>query len=1595
MEVLVELRVMKRLIFFAVFSAVFSAWAETPFWQDAPERSISTPSKPSAYRTVRLQVPVLRELLSRAPREFTEAGRTAPVEMTLPLPDGTFARFRVVESPMLTEETAREFPTIRNYSGQGIDDPSASMRCDLTVNGFHAIILSSAGDVFIEPAALGETEHYISYFTRDDPRTRQDRCAAGSDSAAAWVARGGLPQAFHQAELRTYFLAAAATGEFTQQFVIPGGDNSSAALQQRAAADINTAVMGVNAIYNRDLAIRMTLLVRSDLIFTDPATDGYTSGNQASLNAENQTKMDTVVGDANYDIGHVFDIGNAGGGGSGLAALGTVCRTGEKAKGTTGGRGNFVLAAHEMGHSFGASHTFNANNFGACFSLGGAPQRNAATAYEPASGSSIMSYGSTCSDAGGTADLQQSRDLFFNESSLEQIISYTTGGAGAACAVVTNNGNNGIEMSTTDVLYVPVETPFQLTVFARDIDTGPGNNVTVSWEEYDLGPPSPPNTDDGQRPIFRVYQPTAARTRTFPALTYILNNANDPPEFYNCGTAPAPVNCVTGEALPRVQRTGDDAMVFHCVARDNDTRGGSINSVVSRVHIIQTNMGGFRVNATGDWTQGSRRLVNWQTVGTANPPFNVANVRILLSTDGGLTFPTVLVASTPNDGSESVFLPEVTPLTSAARLKVEAIIPGFHSFFDISDQNFNIVPLAVSNSADSGPGSLREAILEANSDPGLSTIRFDVHEGFGVETINLTTELPLITSPVIIDGWSQGGAGYSGPPLIELSGVNVSPGFVNNGLTISGGGSTVQGLIINRFSGSGIDIRSNGGNKILGCYIGVNANATQVRANSLSGILINNTANNEIGRRIAGAENVISGNNIGIRIMGPTATGNEVRNNYIGTNSAGTDLGNTFDGVRIEGAPQNLIGGTRTDGGLTLPTGNVISGNGANGGSSDGIEISGAGAAGNRIEANLIGLNTAGTAALGNLGNGILIDNAPNTVVGGGSAQRNFIAGNQSSSAGIFLTGSGASGTVISGNYLGTNFAGTAAIPNNATNITVQSANNQITGNLISGSFIGIYLSFGGATGNSITANYIGTNAAGTAALNSTGTGIEMRLTSGNTIGGPQAGMGNLISGNTTALAVISSTSTAIEGNLIGTNPAGTAAVPNTRGIFIDGGSNNRVGGLLPGARNVISGNGTGGNDHGIILSATSGNTVQGNYIGTNAAGTAALGNGGSGIAFGGISSSTNNLVGGASVAARNIISANRGNGIFLNGNSNIVQGNFIGTDVNGTVNLGNGQPTGAAGIEISGSGNTIGGLNAGEGNIIAYNGCAGCFGVNTGSGLRIFGTTNRIRGNSIHSNVELGLDLNGGGEGANRVTPNDNCDGDSGPNNLQNFPVLTSASSNGINTVVNGTLNSTASTAYQIDFYASSSCDPSGNGEGQFYLGSATANTDGTCAANIQVTLPVNLSAGSAVTATATDPAGNTSEFSACVTVPSAPDQDGDGLPDDFEQFYFGSPTTGDPNADNDGDGQSNLSEYLAGTNPTSAASVLRIVSATRDGSGFTLAFSSVAGKKYRIEYRDSLAAGSIWQTLQTNISGNGGIVSIVDPGAPSTRFYRVLVIP
>ena len=492
-------------------------------------------------------------------------------------------------------------------------------------------------------------------------------------------------------------------------------------------------------------------------------------------------------------------------------------------------------------------------------------------------------------------------------------------------------------------------------------------------------------------------------------------------------------------------------------------------------------------------------------------------------------------------------------------------------------------------------------------------------------------------------------------------------------------------------------------------------------------------------------------------------------------------------------------------------------------------------------------------------------------ITAGDSTVRGLVIGGFSST-GITITTNG--GNTVTGNFIGTTFSGAAAHGNINGVVVIGSDNNTIGGpipadrNLISGNAnVGVTLSGAAASSNTVAGNYIGVDAAGSAALPNS-YGIYDTDGPDNTFGGattiPGTPPGNVISGNTlNGLTISTATGNVVEGNLIGTDATGTSALGNEPGINLDRANNNRIGGTAAGSRNVLSGN----RDYGIDI--TSGfvagfaNTVQGNSIGPDITGTIALSPNQTGIFFNG---ADHNLIGGAAAGAGNVIS---GNGLSSNSLlgvelfgagavGNVFQGNFIGTQADGVTPLGN--PNG--GIQLDELSQTIiGGIGPGEGNVIAFNGSAGA--NRAGVMVNVFGGSgNTIRGNSIHDNSGidgLGIDLS-----SNGVTANDPGDGDAGANDLQNFPLITSVTYGVSNTTVEGTLNSAASTVFDLDFYANPPCAsrPQEFVEGETYLGPTQVTTDGSGDASFNVVLPVAVAVGSRITATATDPAGSTSEF-------------------------------------------------------------------------------------------------------------------------------------
>jgi len=625
-------------------------------------------------RTVILNETAQRKLLKRAPMEFSNASTESQVVMTLPMPDGTSASFRVEESPVMAAQLAARFPNIRTYRGRGIDDPTATTRFDVTPAGFHAIVLTTEGTVIIEPDSHGRRGKYVSYDQREAPQDADSFSCLLLSAEQARPLSKQLPRTgnaklgvFAGTELRTYRLALAATAEFTQTY---GGGTVDGALSR-----MTTLINGVNAIYERDLGIHLTLVANeTSIIFTDQVTDRYTSNNVPQMINQNQSILDQRIGPANYDLGMVMD-GRVFGSLPGFVFQGaanyqSLCITGRKGTAASVLRSTepstisaIWVVAHELGHMLGALHTFN-STLDDC-----GPSRFAQAAFEPGSGSTIMGYrGGVLPDGSYFpicfGDDLLSTDTYFHTFSIEQIFDFTTFGNGSNCPVLTDTGNTPPSVDAGPDYTIPANTPFALTATGSDLDS---DALTYCWEEFDLGAAGPPHTDNGNRPIFRSFAPVPYPTRLFPQLSDILRRVS-----------------TFGESLPTTNRT----MSFRVTVRDNHAGGGGVNTGAMHVNVV-SNSGGFDVTdpfTSQTWHAGSNHTVTWNVANTSNAPVSCANVRILLSIDGGLSFPFTLASSMPNSGSATISVPNLPTLF--ARVKVEAID---NIFFSIS-QEFRITP---------------------------------------------------------------------------------------------------------------------------------------------------------------------------------------------------------------------------------------------------------------------------------------------------------------------------------------------------------------------------------------------------------------------------------------------------------------------------------------------------------------------------------------------------------------------------------------------------------------------------------------------------------------------------------------------------------------------------------------------------------------------------------------------------------------------------------------------------------------------------------------------------------------------------------------
>ncbi len=696
--------------------------------------------------------------------------------------------------------------------------------------------------------------------------------------------------------------------------------------------------------------------------------------------------------------------------------------------------------------------------------------------------------------------------------------------------------------------------------------------------------------------------------------------------------------------------------------------------------------------------------------------------------------------------------------------------------------------LSVTTTNDSGAGSLRDAITQANANPGQDTIIFKI-ESPGVSRIIPASALPEIAEALVLDGYSQTGSSANTESyrdgaviLIEIDGSQV--GTNADGLVVSSGNTTIRGVAINGFDDE-ISLYGGGSNVVEGCFIGCHASGTGGLGDDGAGVRIDNSAGNLIGGTSPAARNLISGNGggyyggFGMVIYGSNATANLVQGNFIGVDFTGTNVLFQGDGIQIINASNNTIGGTN------FGAGNIVGGNGR-----FGILIgvrggAGTAAAGNVVQGNLIGVSFDQTLGASN-GQGVKLGDPFGSI--DNAITNNLIGGSDFGA----------------GNYIGDNGYGVS--------LEGVASSNRVQGNLIvENSFYGVEVGVGAHD---------------------------------NQVGGPSYGEGNVISGNLVGILVwdvgLPVKDNKIQGNLIGTDPSGMYYWGNyEHGILLTA-SHQIIGGVEPGAGNVVSGNFVGGcidvfGCAGIEIRGAD-NVVQGNLIGTDITGTNPLGNVGDGILV--YYGSFSNVIGGTELGAGNIISGNFRYGVALQACvENTVQGNFIGTDVTGTLDLGNF----GAGVNVNGYNHLIGGIEVSAGNIVAFN---------RGEGVRLGNAEGtRVQRNSIYGNGGVGISWN------YEPTP---------------APTLTGAVSLGGVTTVRGSVAGSTNAQLRLEFFSNAECDTSGFGEGKTFIGSIEAVSEQSGPTIYQASFPVSVPNSSFITATATDHIEGTSKFSNCLQIPT-----------------------------------------------------------------------------------------------------------------------------
>lgn len=647
------------------------------FWQ--PYEGSRAPSsgvqliQPKQYTIQQLNQEDLKSFLFALPSQAKD-GQI----LELPTPDGGTLSFKVWKTSMMEPELQAKFPDIQTFTAYLVDNPTVTAKLDYTLAGFHAMVFDGENTYFIDPYTNVADGFYTVYYKRDYAKPVHLRMSCEFDGQEELMPDKSIrlnlneqsvestPMKQHGTTQKTYRLALSCTGEYA--VAVAGSNPTKAAVFSAMTTTMNR----VNGVYEREVAASMVFVANNDdVIYTNASTDPFTGNsnyNGSQLLSMNHNNLNSVIGSANYDIGHVFSTG-----GGGIASLGSVCSNNRKGQGVTGLPNpvgdpfDIDYVSHEMGHQFGANHIFNANT-GSCSGNG-----NQTTAYEMGGGTTIMGYAGIC---GSGNDVQNHSDDYFHVITLNEISSFLVAnyggnnGGGATCGT-TNTGITAPALpGLTGTYNIPMNTPFELSM---PEGTETGLNVIYNWEQYDLGSFRSDEMTAASKtagPTFRSFSPSFQQERIFPPLDRLLvGNMSS-----------------VGTRFPTVARS----LNFKATVRKIENGWGSFNysNTNLKAQVIATSTP-FKVTSQSEssttWNGNTTETITWTVGETNQAPIDCQTVSIYLSTDGGTSFSTVLAENVPNNGSAQIQVPNIQ--TNHARIKVKG---DNNIFFNINSKTFKI-----------------------------------------------------------------------------------------------------------------------------------------------------------------------------------------------------------------------------------------------------------------------------------------------------------------------------------------------------------------------------------------------------------------------------------------------------------------------------------------------------------------------------------------------------------------------------------------------------------------------------------------------------------------------------------------------------------------------------------------------------------------------------------------------------------------------------------------------------------------------------------------------------------------------------------------